>query len=209
MRTLSARFGVALGFLALGLLPVGSCSHHEDPDPDRDRVLRDTPENAIACFAIALEEKAIDDYCYCLEAGYRFIFLPVDYSDAGVTPQAPYWGKTEDVEATGHMLSSPHVLSITCDLPVASEVSRSDSLVTLVCGVDLQVAVDDGGSEPSTYWVSSTSLVFTLVPDDLSQDLWVIRDIEETFDAQALTRLGGAIRAVEHHTFGFIKAMLK
>jgi hypothetical protein len=204
-----ARLGFALSLLALGFLQVSSCSHHEDPDPDRDRTRRDTPEHAIACLATSLEAKSIDDYSSCLAAGYRFVFQERDWDTAGVTSLEPYWGLTEDVEATANMFSSSHTLGIVCDLPVEMMLDSGDDFARCLCDVDLQVTIDHGGPEPSTYWVDRSWLIITLVADPDQPDLWVISEIEETLDTWLLTRSGSLPQAEEICTVGSIKAMFK
>lgn len=210
MRSLLAHAIEPLALLAaLGVVLVCSCGDDECVCPKDESLARDTPQHLITSFCDVLEARNVDQYSWCLDDDYRFTFLEQDWDAAGVTDDVPYWEKCRDVTATTHMFRHSQVASISCDLPIVSEVSRTDTLAIYVCDTDLQVTVDMGGGEPTTYWAHQTWLTLTLARDRSDPYLWVIRAIEETFPTCEMERSAGGQRAVEHSTFGTIKAMCR
>lgn len=200
--------GSAVATLALALL--AACSSDEGL-PKIEEPQRDTPLHLLGIFCNALEGGSLEDYTASLAPDYRFVFLERDWDDAGVTPGAPYWGKTLDSASTAAMFESAHLISISCDLDLFGQVACSDTLCQCVCDCDIQVHLDDGGG-PVTYWVNQSWLNFKIVRDPLDTDLWVIREIEEEeqFPLEAGRELPvRSAAAVESSTFGSIKAMFR
>jgi len=202
-----AALAVAVGFLA-------SCADLDfSPDlpPVGPAVQRDTPAHVLQYFCETLEGGFVGAYSEALAEGYRFNFMEEDWDRAGVTGSAPYWGKTEDVEAMQNLLESEYLVSITCDglVPVVDPY-YNDSVFVMICDVDLKVTLDDPQRGMTTYWVKESWLTFSLRPDPLNARLWVISEIAEAIEPQACTGyLLRAESATEPTTFGSIKAMFK
>lgn len=200
--------GLLLG-LALGLLAFGSCSHNET-GPEDNTITRDSPENLLAMYGEAVEAESLSAYSEYLDDGYSFVFLTQDYNVAGVEPLAPYWGKSEDIEATSEMFGSSDVMVITCELTIVGDVERSDSLCTFASDVDLTMAIKGDGLDPDMYWVHQSLLRFTMRRDRYDRRLWVIREIREELepDLIGLASLEPGSAAIPS-TYGFVKAMFK
>jgi len=171
-------------------------------------IRRDSPENLVAAYAKALEQKSLPYYTQCLDDDYRFTFLEQDYTDAGVDSMAPYWDRTRDLSSTSAMFASSYVFDITCDLPILSDLSPSDTLRGLITDIDLKMTIDRGESELTTYWVNRSFLVFALARDRYQPSLWVIRGVEEVHQYTQETS-GAHARYIteEADTYGNLKSM--
>ncbi len=169
-------------------------------------------------FARSFIERNIDLYVECLDDSYTFTFAPNDWDTAGVTPDKPYWGKTEDVPATAHMLSSPTIKSIVMDWlpPIVNWAVCIDSIFVVGPGVgqwevlacscatyrpDIKVTAQVDGEEVRTYWVRNSRFMVTVCPDRFNEDLWTILRIIEVVPTSVL--------GMEPSTFGSIKATFK
>ncbi len=162
---------------------------------------RESPDNLLAFFADAYQNKNIDKYMEALDDSYTFTFRPEDWDSAGVTAEKPYWGKTEDVPRTVNMFNSPKTLGISMDwlTPVSDwEGPCPDSIwippvppdqdgywqqVEGLCCTrkpDIKVTIEgkDGG-EPITKWVHTSWIWLTAIQDRNNPKLWTILRIIE------------------------------
>jgi hypothetical protein len=168
---------------------------------------RETPQGLLAYYAECLENQNLAGYEACLWESYRFGFVEQDYDSAGVTPQDPYWDRTEDVQSTANMFASAQVIHIAVDLSnVVMNFAGPDTLLTGIFHPLIDVTIEGpGGEEPVVKQVRNTNLHFVLRPDPGDPDLWVIREIQEECWWQGSPRPLG----VESDTFGEIKSMFK
>ena len=79
---------------------------------------RGTPEDLIEALAYAIEEKDAAIYDECLHDDYLFTFTASDADEMGLPPGAPWWDKTDDVQATDKMFNESNVKEIECLLPI-------------------------------------------------------------------------------------------
>jgi hypothetical protein len=167
---------------------------------------RESPQGLIDTFATSLEDKSLGKYDDCLWGSYRFVFMEEDWDAAGVTPDEPYWGKTEDMSRTGKMFASSHVLGISFEMTNVSDFVGPDTLLAVLCRPTIDVTITGpGGEEPVTKQVRKSYLYFVLRPDPYDEDLWVIREIQE----QLILAEARHALATESSTFGEIKAIFK
>jgi hypothetical protein len=215
-RTFGTRLGVLCTVLVCTVV-ILSCSSDNCIQPeDEDQVftdLRGTPEGLIQAFCEACNDVHIDHYGECLDAEYKFFFLPGDQDDAGVTPEEPYWGKAQDVAGMNNMFTSEVVDSIAFTLEITSQDTTQDTsgvFVDIETVPDIKVVVQMAGEEPLIYWAHRTRLAFTVVPDSEDEDLWRVLEIEE----RAVELRGmGCVADVEvsgvPDSFGRIKAVFR
>jgi len=199
---------VALLTIAMaGALLLSSCGEDGGcPAPKVTYPNRETPQGLLDTFAKSLEDRNLAGYELCLWESYRFLFDPVDWDSAGVTPEEPYWGLTEDIASTGHMFAASAVKSIRVDLQMLMDFTGPDTLLTAVMMPIIDVTIQmHAGEEWLTKQVRKSRLHFVLRPDPQNEHLWVIRRIqEEIVDLQL-----GQAAATEGCTFGSIKAIFK
>jgi hypothetical protein len=172
---------------------------------------RSTPECLISSFEWALQYKDIDDYSQCLSDTYLFEFTPVDAEGIGLPPDAPWWGKTQDMAAMAGMFEHPDVARIECTLSIESGPSVSAEDVTYRLEPDMRFTIDPGGGgEPVTYWVRNSWLDVEIVPDPYDSGKWVFERMTEVLKAEFTTGSGtGPTESGEYSTFGGVKAMFK
>lgn len=191
------RRGVLLiALMAAVSLAASGCWNPFKPDGDGngdgDVGDRTSPDNLLKFFAKAYMDKSVERYEEALDLDYSFTFMPEDYDSAGVSEIEPYWGRTEDVERTTLMFTSAQTMSISFDFNLAKAYWYEDTDIILVGGEpqivdvftstwqpDIQITIDRGGSEPTTYWVRDSLVDVKVFQDRLNPSLWTILRIEE------------------------------
>jgi len=198
---------VALATVGLfSCLVLLSCGKDCCPAPKITYPNRETPQGLLDYYAKSFEDKNLERYNECLWDSYVFMFTPWDWDAAGVTPEKPYWGKTEDVASTEHIFASSAVMSIRFELhQYVTDFTGPDTLLTAIVRPAIDVTIEVPGEEPMTKQVRKSRLHFVLRPDPENEHLWVIRQIqEETMELEARQAA-----ANEPTTFGSIKALFK
>ena len=191
--------------LGFGLLLVASCGDDSGSNPKGESP-RKTPQGLLDYYVECLEEQNLAGYEACLWESYLFGFSEPDWDSAGVTPDNPYWGLTEDVASTENMFASAQVLNINAALLNVSNFTGPDSLLTIRCKPMIDVTIEGPhGEEPVVKQVRNSYLDFVLRPDPHDEDLWVIREIQEELAWYESPRPV----AVESSTFGEIKCIFK
>lgn len=205
MRTIAV-FTV-LAVLSLALLT--SCSDDEVTNNNEPEYSRATPEGLFAALAYALEEEEIDIYGECLHDEYLFRFLPGDADSAGLPPDEPWWGKTEDVTAILNIFEAVEVTRVQCDLTVVTGPWAVDDGSGYRLEPDFKVTIEHAGAtEPLTMWVNNSWLDVEVTGDPYEDDKWVFRSIEEVFKGGVLAvSTPGPVLMTEASTFGGIKAI--
>jgi len=184
--------------LGLVLMGVTGCWNPFSPDDGGGggdgQYDRTNPDKLLNFFASAYVDKNVDRYGEALDDDFSFEFLSDDYTKAGVDSVTPYWGKGEDVENTGNMFGSPKTFGITFDFGLPIE-PWYETTVVLNPGKlneqtvqalwtrrqpDIQVVVDEGEAELTTFWVNNSRLIVTVVQDRYDSKLWRVHKIEET-----------------------------
>lgn len=193
------RRGVLLMTLAVAvLLAVVGCWNPFNPDDDGngngDWGDRTTPDRLLTFFAKAYMDKSVERYGESLDDSYTFTFMEDDYSAAGVDSINPYWGRTEDLERTTSMFTSPKTLNISFNFNLAVMPWLGDYLDSILVGdkvqyvygyesmwkPDIQITIDEGGTEPTTFWVNASWVHVVVIKDRLNPSLWTILRIEES-----------------------------
>ena len=188
---------VVLAVMTVSLAVAGAgCWNPFSPDDDNNGNHkigdRTTPNNLLEFFATAYEDRSIERYDEALDFDYKFEFMEADYDSAGVPPNAPYWGKTEDVPRTQNMFESPNTTGISFDfgLPLfVNWVSVKDTIfveglpveVDALLGryePDIEVVVE-GEEGSTTYWVNNSWVNIKVIQDRQDPSLWTILRIVE------------------------------
>jgi hypothetical protein len=159
-----------------------------DGDPVVDRT---KPNRLLEFFATAYEDKDIVSYGESLDEFYTFEFDPEDYGDAGVSPEKPYWGKSEDLDHTGKMFASADTKAIIMDLREKmmewyADTFDIDGKGTFVDGFSclihplIDVTIEGKpGEEPVTKQVRNSRITVAVIPDRQFPGLWTILKITE------------------------------
>ena len=153
-------------------------------DSGCDEHIRATAEGTVEAFARSMEAMDIDAYSECLADTYRYRFTPQDAEDAGLPPDEPWWGKTEDIQSTGSLFSDPYVSKVESELPID----------------------DPDGGESMTLWVFKSWLHLEIRPDEHEAGLWQITGIREEMKPDCA---GGEAPATEATTLGSIKVLYR
>ena len=174
-----------------------------DPRSNVDCLLR--------AFEWALEYRDIELYQECLSDDFRFIFDPVDHDSAGVVPDKPWWGKTQDVTTMSALFADEYLTSIICDL----EISYGPWVVEGGLGCRLEpymvFTVYPPAGDFIYYVVGDSWLDIEIVADPYMPGKYVVREMEEVVKVPlaAVSRPGPQALGSEPSTFGGIKAMYK
>jgi len=206
-RASAGRPGVAwpllVMMLGLGLLLL-SCGDHHTSAPKITYPNRETPQGLLDYYAKSFEDKDWATCVSCFADSYGFYFDPRDWDNAGVTPDAPYWGKTEDSTSTRKMFADTLTRGIRFDLTNLTDFTGPDTLLIIICRPTIDVTLQGaGGEEPVTKQVRHSQLDFEIRPDPRNHHLWVISKI-----AEHVVMLGGRqATSTEADTFGNIKSM--
>jgi hypothetical protein len=207
MASCARRWAALLVVAVAGALLLSSCGKDCCPAPKVTYPNRETPRGLLDYFAKSFEDKNLARCGECLWESYVFRFNPEDWDSAGVTPEKPYWGKTEDIASTEHMFASSAVTSIRFELhQYVTDFTGPDTLLTAIVRPAIDVTIEmPPGEEPITKQVRKSWLHFVLRPDPQNEHLWVIRQIqEEIVDLQL-----GHSAATEACTFGSLKTLFK
>ena len=160
---------------------VAGCSVNEGGDPPKPVLDRKTQENLIKFFADSYVEKDIDRYSESLHDGFLFTFTTEDAELIGLPVDEPWWGKTPDVAAAGNMFDAPLVSKVEMDLPIAGGPWPTEEGWLYRLEPTIKVTVDDeGGGEPTTYWVFSSWFDAEIISDPYDSTLWVFKGIQES-----------------------------
>jgi len=154
-------------------------------------ISRKDPDKLLEFFATKYEDKDAEGYAECLDEDYEFVFDQKDYDDAGVTPDKPYWGRTEDVAHTTKMFNAAEVKAILMDLKQKDMDWTSDTFATPTGGTvegfyclikpSIDVTIEGKpGEEPVTKQVRNSQLYVAAIPDRHYAGLWTILKITET-----------------------------
>ncbi len=172
---------------------------------------RSTPECLVRAFEWALQYKDIDDYSLCLSDIYLFEFTPMDAELIGLPPDAPWWGKTEDMAAMASMFVHPDLARIECTLSIRYDPWVTAESVTYRLEPDMKFVIDPGGGqEPVVYWVYDSWLDVEIVPDPYDSEMWVFERITEVLKEEVTARpRTGPAQSGGYCTFGGVKAMFK
>ena len=192
----------------LSLALFTSCSDDKATNITEPEYSRATPVDLFAALAYALEEEEIDIYSECLHDEYLFTFLPSDADSAGLAPDEPWWGKTEDVSSTLNMFEDAEATRIRCDLTVVSGPFPIEGGLAYRLDTDIRVTVEwAGATEPLTLWVNNSWLDVEITQDPYRGDKWVFKSIEEVLKEGVLAvSAPGPVLMTEVTTFGSIKA---
>lgn len=180
---------VVLLICSLGF--IGGCSVSSDDgpgvEPEYDRT---TPENLINFFADAYERQDLDKYDESLHDGFLFTFLPDDADSAGLPPDQPWWGKTEDVASARKLFDNAEVTNISMDLAVVTKWPTEDGFGFRL-DPDVKVTVEKAGAtEPLVLWVNNSWFDVEIVEDPYDTELWVFAFIDESLKEGLLADAG-------------------
>jgi hypothetical protein len=179
----------------------------DDPEfPLRRRI-----RGLLEAYAGACESRNISAYDECLSDDFLFVFLLDVADEIGLPPEAPWWGKTEDLASMQNLFQDPNVTSITFNyqvLPVYSRMDPAGPVAALRIEPDIRVVIELPGQEPIIFWVNSTYLDLKFVRD--LANLWVLLEMEEVYKnpARAGSDEPGDV-ATEPSGFSHIKAMFR
>ena len=190
------RWVLFVGMTALLVLGGVGCWNPFSPDGDGNGHNtigdRKNPDNLLEFFAMAYEDRSIERYAEALDSDYRFQFMEKDWEGAGVPPNAPYWGKTEDVPRTELMFESEKTTGISFEfgsklfvnwLPVTDTIFveglpvEVDALLERYAPEISVIVEGDEGS--TTYWVNESWVEIKVIQDRFDPSLWTILRIEE------------------------------
>ncbi|MGD9401986.1 MAG: hypothetical protein PVF95_06935 [bacterium] len=205
MRTLAVFIAVAV--LSLALLT--SCSDDEAAQNTEPEYSRATPEELIAALAYALEEEQILIYDECLHDEYQFEFLPQDADDAGLPPEAPWWGKTQDVSAVSGVFSDPMVKNIESEICVDAGPWTLPEGVGYRLDPSMEFTISrESVPEDTTLYVGNSYLYVEIARDPYDDDLWVFKTIEERLKEglSASSVLDSHSSSTPYTTLGSMKA---
>jgi hypothetical protein len=206
------RFTVCgLAALALAIAAAGCGGNGTGPDgtpiPEYVYPDRANPTKLLDIFTLSLERKDIIQYAACLDTCYTYTFMLVDWEIAGVIQERPYWGKAQDVDVMGRMLSNPRVGEITCRLDFVSVwIPVGENEFYSRCRLSLEVPITMDGIEPWVLTADWSYLDFTVGPGPGDPALWTIRSIVES---PVIGTLAAAAVGTEPRTFGEIKALFR
>jgi hypothetical protein len=167
------------------------CSPTADPDGGGGTKLdRKTPDHLLEWLATAYEEKGGEAYDEALHDKFLFVFTDEVAHDMGLPADQPWWGKTQDVNSTRKMFADPRVKDIKMDyVTVGNWEAITDSVggeeySCLFSRVtpDIEVTIDESGTEPTTYVVRESWLDISVVMDTTSvpgETLFQLLKIEE------------------------------
>ncbi len=173
-----------------------------------------TPRSSGKCllrnFELALERMDIDAYDSCLSDQYRFEFDPVDWDAAGVGPDSPWWGKTEDMESMSAMFASQDVPSILCDLEVVYGPWPTADGIGYRIEPHMVFTVNPGKGDAIEYLVFASWLDVEIVEDPYEPGRWEFKEIAEMIkQPQSGDGLRGHAPLTEGSTYGGMKAMFR
>ncbi len=173
--------------------PFGSSGGGGGGGGDGQEINRKTMDNLVDFLAFAYERREIDKYEEALDDRYLFEFTPdVAIDSLGLPPDAPWWGKAQDVHSTENMFESPEVTNITMDLSnkridwaptveIRQTPSGPDSINAFVAQFEpiIMVTIEKPGREPKTLEVRDSWLDIWVTQDPDYEGLWVILRIKE------------------------------
>jgi hypothetical protein len=159
----------------------------------------------------------LDGYEECLDEDFLFRF-PDEIADSlGLPPEAPWWGKTDEITCTLNMFEDPAVQSIGfgCELLeewVAYQEVRPDTTFTglfrRLRPVIVVTVATDGSEDPLlSYVVNQSWLDVVVVPDRYTEGLWCVLRIDEVKMPYLRAHPAVIGSAVESATWGGIKSM--
>jgi hypothetical protein len=173
-----------------------------------------TPRSSLQCllrnFELALERMDIGAYDACLSEEYRFEFDPVDWDAAGVVPDNPWWGKTEDIESMSAIFASRDVLYILCDLEIVYGPWPTEHGWGLRLEPYMLFTVYPGKGDAVDYVVGGSWLDVEVVDDPYEPGRWLFKEIAESIkEPLARSAPPGHAPLTEGSTYGSIKAMFR
>ena len=173
-----------------------------------------TPRSSIQCllrnFELALERMDIDAYDACLSEEYRFGFDPVDWDEAGVVPDNPWWEKTEDMESMSAIFASHDVPLILCDLEIVYGPWPTEHGWGLRLEPYMVFTVNPGQEGAVDYVVGGSWLDVEIVDDPYDPVRWLFKEIAESIkEPMARGAPPGHAPLTEGSTHGSIKAMYR
>jgi hypothetical protein len=182
---------------------------------------RGTPDDLIEYLEHAYRSEYPALYGDALHASFLFEFTPQDAEAMGLPPEAPWWGKMEDMNSTGNMFGSAEVTSIEISLAKAIDWvpcidirpgTPPDTLEGLCARFDpyIEVVVEEAGQDPMMLLVYDSWLDVLVVHDPDFPGLWSIARIEEQYKSPT-TMAASRSRSilVEPCSWGTIKALFR
>ena len=158
-----------------------------------DDINREKPENLVDFLAFAYERREIDKYEAALDDRFLFEFTEDIADSLNLPPDAPWWGKEEDVRSTENMFEDPQVTKIVMDLsnmiddwdPIYEVRPREgggvDSIPAFVARFEplIIVTIEKPGEEPMNLEVRDSWLDIWATQDPNYEGLWTILRIKE------------------------------
>jgi hypothetical protein len=167
-----------------------------------------TADDLLKSFAASHEAEHIEWYSECLSDAYRFIFTDEDADSL----DAPYWTRPEDVAAMTNMFEATEIRSIDFELDCISQeidYAATEASVELRTEPSINVTVEYGAEPPMVFLVRYVYLDFTLVPDPVQPELWIIDSIEEVKQPLSVLAPGPSPSLVEYPTWGSIRLLFR
>lgn len=138
---------------------------------------RTSPTCLFKCFERSLERMQIDLYDECLDPWYFFMFLPDDTAGVGLPPDAPWWGKTEDVDAMRRLFDDPYVTEVECSLDIVTSWPTEDGLGFRL-DPDMRFTIHRSSApEDTILWVGGSWLDVEVIEDPYEEEKWVFVSI--------------------------------
>jgi len=169
---------------------------------------RRTVDEALADYAGSIEDEDIDTYGDCLDFDHRFVFTDGVADSLDLPPEAPWWGKSKDLEAMASMFGCANIKSISFEYSVVSRDTswaEGSMLVGARVRPDIWVLFEEAGGEPLYLVVNDEWMDFTFVGRGCCSDCWTVLSVEEVPRADLDANLCRA--ASEGWSWSAIKAM--
>ena len=168
------------------LAPSDGWGENLHPERPRARAMCEgrSPGEILGLLELSYNERDIRLYQSLLHESYRFQFCDRDLEAAGVTAEAPWWWKAQDVEYADPMFSM-HGVSLSADLPITSGwkacTDAETGLEGLCCIVRPIIVLmrDIGADPPLVYEAHDSAAQITLVENPPRSDCWQILVIRE------------------------------
>jgi hypothetical protein len=167
-----------------------------------------TVDEALLDYAKSIEDKDIETYGDCLDYDHRFIFMEDVADSLHLPPEAPWWTKTEDLEAMSTIFGHAYVSDILFKYDV---VSRDTSwtagrmVIKLRVLPDIWLTYELPWEEPVYFRVNDEYMDFKFVSRGCCCGRWTIFSVEEIrLNPDRDKRIGRAL--TEPMSWGAIKA---
>jgi hypothetical protein len=193
------------GLLATATSTLGSIKSMFIVASEEDR----TADMALEDYMAAVASEDIALYSDCLDFDHRYIFTDDVADSLHLPPEAPWWGKSEDLEVMTIMFGHPHVTRIDFDyVSLSSDTTwvGGNKIVRTRVRPDILLRLESPGEEPWHFVVQDVFMDFAFVRRGCCLETWTLLSVEEIPMNPGRSKNAG-LALTEATSWGEVKAM--